>query len=98
MNKNNKGGRPKKGAAEKQLYTITFKTDTKGKYSLKAKAGKAGLTQSEYIRRSIRDSRVVERLTPEHLKHIRALTGMANNINQIARTANAAGYPKAAAE
>lgn len=92
------GGRPKKGNAEKRSYMVGFKTDTKGYYSLKTKASQAGLKRSEYIRRCIENSHVVERLKPEHLKLIRSLTGMANNMNQIARTANAAGYQKAAAD
>ncbi|MDR0681933.1 MAG: MobC family plasmid mobilization relaxosome protein [Dysgonamonadaceae bacterium] len=48
--------------------------------------------RSEYIRRCIAKSEVKQRLTSRHLAYIRQLAGMANNINQIARKANAAGY------
>jgi len=58
----------------------------------------AGITLSEYIRRCIAKSEVKQRLSPEHLGYIRQLSGMANNINQIARRANAAGYAEACRE
>ena len=61
-------------------------------YSLKAKARLAGINHSEFIRQCIRSVAVKQRLTPELMGHIRQLTGMANNVNLIARTANAAGY------
>ena len=61
-------------------------------YSLKAKARLAGINRSEFIRQCIRSVEVKQRLTPELMGHIRQLSGMANNVNQIARTANAAGY------
>ena len=35
---------------------------------------------------------VKERLTPEHASYIRRLCGMANNLNQLAHKANAAGF------
>lgn len=61
--------------------------------SLKTKALEAGINQSEYIRQCIQASIVKQRLTPELVNYIRQLSGMANNINQIAHKANAAGYP-----
>jgi hypothetical protein len=61
-------------------------------YSLKSKARLAGMTLSEYTRMAIRKSEIRQRLSPEHLGYVRQLSGMANNINQIARKANAAGY------
>ncbi len=61
--------------------------------SLKTKAHEAGINQSEYIRQCIKVSIVKQRITPELMNHIRQLSGMANNINQIAHKVNAAGYP-----
>ena len=58
----------------------------------------AGINLSEYIRSVIRKSEVKQRLSSEHLGHIRQLSGMVNNINQIARNANAAGYAEACKE
>lgn len=63
-------------------------------YSLKAKARFAGITRSEYIRRCIATSIVRQRLSPELMNHLRQLSGMANNVNQIAHKANAMGYAR----
>jgi len=88
----NTNGRPVKGLSEKKAYKITVKMATEEFYSLKAKANFAGINRSEFIRQCIRTTEVKQRLTPELMGHIRQLCGMANNVNQIARTANAAGY------
>ena len=88
----NKNGRPAKGIAEKKSYKVSLKMATEEYYSLKSKARLAGITLSEYIRQAIEKSEVKQRLSPEHLGHIRQLSGMANNINQIARKANTAGF------
>jgi hypothetical protein len=61
-------------------------------YTLKAKVNFAGINRSEFIRQCIRTTEVKQRLTPELMGHIRQLCGMANNVNQIARAANASGY------
>jgi hypothetical protein len=88
----NRNGRPAKSAAEKKTYRISLKMATEEYYSLRSKARLAGITLSEYIRHVIVKSEVKQRLSPEHLGYIRQLSGMANNLNQIARKANAAGY------
>ena len=88
----NRNGRPVKSAAEKKGYKVSLKMATEEYYSLKSKARLAGVTLSEYVRHVIKKSEVRQRLSPEHLGYIRQLSGMANNINQIARKANAAGY------
>ena len=49
-------------------------------------------TRSEFVRRSIMNTTIVQRLTSELNAEIRKLSGMANNLNQIARKANALGY------
>ena len=63
----NKGGRPKKGAADKLKYRLTVKMATSDYYTLKGKARSAGIS-------------------------VRQLCGMANNLNQLAHKANAAGF------
>lgn len=88
----NKGGRPVKGAAEKLKYRITVKMATEDYYLLKSKAKSAGVSASEFIRGCITEGGVKERLTKEHSDLIRKLCGMANNVNQLARKANAEGY------
>ncbi|KAA6329537.1 hypothetical protein EZS27_021659 [termite gut metagenome] len=91
----NKNGRPTKEAAEKKGYKVTLKMATEEYYSLKSKARLAGITRSEYIRNCIQSSVVKERLSSELMGQIRQLSGMANNVNQLARKANAAGYGEA---
>ena len=88
----NKGGRPKKEATEKLKYRITVKMATED-YSLsKSKAKSAGVSASEFVRGCITEGGVKERLSKEHGDLIRKLCGMANNLNQLARKANAEGY------
>lgn len=88
----NKNGRPQKETADKKGYKVTLKMATEEYYSLKAKSRMAGLTRSEYIRQCIQSSEVKQRSSPEIMNYIRQLSGMANNINQIAKKANASGY------
>ena len=88
FDRRNKGGRPKKGAADKLKYRLTVKMATSDYYTLKGKARTAG----EFLRGCMRDGQVKERLTPEHTGYIRQLCGMANNLNQLAHKANAAGF------
>lgn len=89
----NTSGRPTKEPAEKKGYKITIKMAKDEYASLKTKSLEAGINQSEYIRQCIQASIVKECITPELMNLIRQLSGMANNINQIAHKANASGYP-----
>ena len=50
----NKGGRPTKGAAEKKKYRITVKLTTEDYYTLKGKAISAGISMSEFVKKSSR--------------------------------------------
>ena len=83
FDRRNKGGRPKKGAADKLKYRLTVKMAT---------SDYAGVSAGEFLRSCMRDGQVKERLTPEHMGYIRQLCGMANNLNQLAHKANAAGF------
>ena len=97
-NRRNKGGRPKKGAADKLKYRLTVKMATSDYYTLKGKARNAGVSAGEFLRSCMRDGQVKERLTPEHMGYIRQLCGMANNLNQLAHKANAVGFATARME
>ncbi len=88
----NKAGRPVKGVTEKLKYRITVKMATEDYYLLKSKAKSAGVSASEFIRGCITQGGVKERLSKEHGDFVRKLCGMANNLNQLARKANAEGY------
>ena len=92
MVKDKKGGRPKLNSAEKLKYRIAVNLCTKDFYALKAKASQAGMTCTEVARLAIIGCQIRQRLTPEQMDYIRKLSGMGNNLNQIARKANAEGY------
>ena len=98
MKNQNKSGRPIKEIAIKKGYRVNVKMDTEEYYTLKAKAKDAGINISECMRQCIKNCIILERLSPEMLDHIRKLSGMANNLNQIARKANAQGYLNARRE
>lgn len=88
----NKEGRPRLSFTEKKDYKVSVKFASDEYYSLREKARKAGSTISEFVRSALNRCEVKERVGASHLKMILQLTGMANNLNQIARRANAAGY------
>ena len=90
--KNKRGGRPKLSPAEKLKYRIAVNLCTKDFYALKAKATQAGMTYTETARLAIIGCQIHQRLTPEQMDCIRKLSGMGNNLNQIARKANTEGY------
>lgn len=86
-----RGGRPRKKLSEKRNYSVLLKLNTMEYLTLKTKANKASINRSEFLRMLISESEVKARVTPEQMKEIRQLTGMANNINQIARRLNTYG-------
>lgn len=96
-NRNN-NGRPKLATTEVRKYRIEVRFATMEYYTLKSKARKAGITISEFIRVAIERCEVKERLSAVHLRLIIQLTGMANNLNQVAKQANQAGYIAAKTE
>ena len=59
---------------------------------LKEKAKKVGLTESELLRSCIKGYKIKEQPTEEIKNFQRDITGIANNINQIARIANSSRY------
>ncbi len=92
----NKGGRPKKGAAEKLRYKVAFFLQTGAYYALKTKAKSAKLRIAEVVRRAVTGCRIVSRFTPEQIGWMRNLVGMGNNLNQLTKLAHQAGYPEIA--
>ncbi len=96
MHEKNKGGRPKKGAAEKLRYKVSFFLQTGDYYALKTKAKSAKLRIAEVVRRAVTGCRIVSRFTPEQIGWMRNLIGMGNNLNQLTKLAHQAGYPEIA--
>ena len=59
---------------------------------LKEKAKKVGLTESEFLRSCIKGYKIKEQPSEEIKNFQRDITGIANNINQIARIVNSSRY------
>ena len=59
---------------------------------LKTKSKKAGLNESEFLRSCIKGYKIKEQPTEEIREFTKQISGIANNINQIAMRVNIRGY------
>ena len=59
---------------------------------LKLKSKKAGLNESEFLRSCIKGYKIKEQPTKEIREFIKQISGIANNINQIAIRVKVRGY------
>ena len=91
MEQKNKGGRPTKTLSEKRKYQVLLRLNTMEYYTLLGKAREASITRTEFLRRLIAKAEVKSRIKPEEMQFIRTVSGMANNLNQIAHRLNAFG-------
>ena len=66
---------------------------TEDYYHLKAKPKSAGLKLAEFTRLAVIGYPVRPRFTTEEAGWMRQLSGMANNLNQLAKQAYKSGYP-----
>lgn len=66
--------------------------NTQEKNLLKEKSKKAGMNESEFLRSCIKGYKIREQPTKEIREFTRDISGIANNINQIARAVNGAKY------
>ena len=60
-------------------------------YTLLGKAREASITRTEFLRQLITKAEVKARIKPEEMQLIRTVSGMANNLNQIAHRLNTFG-------
>ena len=79
------------GRARKQEYRITLGCNTACNFKLRALARAAGIPRTEVLRQLILNGSVRERLRSEHLEWLAQLKGLARNLNQLTRLANAKG-------
>ena len=91
MEQKNKGGRPTKTLSEKRKYQVLLRLNTMEYYILLGKAREASITRTEFLRRLIAKAEVKAHIKPEEMQLIRTVSGMANNLNQIAHRLNAFG-------
>lgn len=87
--KKKKGGRPLK-PVKKNNNLVVRMTETE-RLLIAGKAREAGMKLSEWFRLAAKRARVVARLSPGDVAILRMLTGLANNLNQIARLAHREG-------
>lgn len=86
-----KGGRPKKADQNVKSERIVFLTNKADSILISEKAKAMNLSVSEYCNRAIKETEIVALFSEDEIKLKLGLIGMANNLNQIAHRANAAG-------
>lgn len=84
-------GRPIKDNSIKKSKKVTVKFSEKEYHNLMEKVKQSQATVSTFIREIVHHGEVKERLSKETLFFIRQLSGMANNLNQLAKQANRQG-------
>ena len=60
--------------------------------ALKDKSAKAGINESDFIRKVLLDYKLKEKPDKEFYEYIKLLRSISNNMNQLAYKANAFGY------
>ena len=78
--------------------SINLKLTEENYAIVKEKAEKLGLKATQYAREMTLKGDIKSRFTIEELDLIRKLSSMANNLNQIAKKANQAGFAKVGIE
>lgn len=78
--------RPKKDILKTEKVTVRFTQAERASLATNAKT--CGLSESELIRSAVLNVRLKPRLTDEELQLLRNLSGMANNLNQMAKGVN----------
>src|SRR5688572_5741225 len=84
-----KGGRPAKRV--KRSLTLVVRVTETERLLVEGKAQEAGMSVSAWFRAAAKKAVVVARLTPQELATLRTLSGLANNLNQLARLAHREG-------
>ncbi|MES2447991.1 MAG: plasmid mobilization relaxosome protein MobC [Bacteroidota bacterium] len=89
VDKRAKGGRPLKKVKREKNVRVRL---TAGEhFRIEDKASKARMNISEWIRRAAIRAKVAPSISPEEMKNLRMLSGMANNLNQLAKLAHSQG-------
>lgn len=88
----NKGGRPKLADYQKRTKLVRIMFCENDFIYVQSKSTKAGLSVSEYCHQAVMDNHIREAVAPELAKQIRDLSGIANNVNQIAHQMHIEGF------
>ena len=87
-----KGGRPAISEGRRKKYLLSLRLDAEHYFKLKSLVRTSGHGTAEVLRLLIAAGHVRERLRREHLDFMSQLKGMARNLNQLTRSANAGGF------
>lgn len=79
------GGRPKLASYQKRTKCFRVMFTENDYIYIQSKAEQAGLSVNEFCHQAAMDCQVCQRISPEMASAIRDLSGIANNVNQIAR-------------
>lgn len=82
-----KGGRPKLKVKRDKVLRIRISATEL--FLIRSKAREAGMRASTWIRKAAGSARIAPRWSPEQMQLLRMLSGIANNLNQLAKQANA---------
>ncbi len=78
------GGRPKLASYQKRTRCFRVMFNENDYIYIQSKAEQAGLSVNEFCHQAAMDCQVSQRISPELVAAIRDLSGIANNVNQIA--------------
>lgn len=77
----------------KKVYKVSFKLSETELLKLESDAKKAGKNRSEYLRELVKNSKGVDTtFASDRSSFIRQITGIATNVNQIAKVVNTQGF------
>ena len=88
----NKGGRPKAVKGKARTKTISTRLTLAEWKTVMKRINDAGRKPSHFLRELLLHGKVEAARTQEDRQQIRMLEGGCNNLNQLARKANAEGY------
>ncbi|MFZ4263617.1 plasmid mobilization protein [Sphingobacterium sp. HJSM2_6] len=95
-NNKKKGGRP--ALENKKKFRINVRFDELEHKRVLQNATIAGMSKSEWVRKSATLRKIAPRFTEEQLKALRAITGASNNLNQLTKKAHQSGLLDIATE
>lgn len=90
------GGRP--AVENKKKFRINVRFDETEYRKVIHNAQVAGMTKSEWVRKSSILRKITPRFTEEQIKFLRSITGATNNLNQLTKRAHQVGLQQVARE
>lgn len=83
----------KRYKSDKKVYKVSFKLSETELLKLESDAKKAGKNRSEYLRELVKNSKGVDTtFAADRSSFIRQITGIATNVNQIAKVVNTQSF------